>query len=179
LEGFISRMQPCYWDHGVCIEGRGDGELPEVLLGGVRAFYWDFNNVDPFPARDLLPSKGGAGAAFSADSSDGDKQIASQPDVFEEEPPWGDVRRESRAGVMMEGAGEVGGVRAGDAGAQKQGPALPHDGAVRPTARRLTAQSSESFASASSLIAFSTNGEGVNTEAPQTVHGVARYSNGE
>ena len=68
-------MQPCYWDHGVCLEGRGEGELPEVLLGGVRAFYWDFTNVEPFPAPQLLRSSGSR--SRSSSSSDDDDEHAS------------------------------------------------------------------------------------------------------
>ena len=70
LEGFIRRMQPCYWDHGVCLEGRGEGELPEVLLGGVRAFFWDFTNVEPFPAPQLLRERSSGSSSSSEDDGE-------------------------------------------------------------------------------------------------------------
>jgi Protein ENHANCED DISEASE RESISTANCE 2, C-terminal len=56
LEVYINRLQPAIWDHGILIEGRNSDELPEVLLGSVRGYFWDFANVKPFPVPALLKS---------------------------------------------------------------------------------------------------------------------------
>ena len=75
MEGFIDRLQPAVWDHGWCLEGRTDGDLPEVLLAGLRGFHWDFTKVMPFPVPALLkhmPEDGGAleGPDGAADAED-------------------------------------------------------------------------------------------------------------
>lgn len=75
MEGFIDRLQPAVWDHGWCLEGRSDSDLPEVLLAGLRGYHWDFTKVKPFPVPALLkhmPEDGGAleGPDEAADAED-------------------------------------------------------------------------------------------------------------
>eukprot|EP00892_Ulva_mutabilis_P000241 jgi/Ulvmu1/10217/UM060_0017.1 len=75
MEGFIDRLQPAIWDHGWCLEGRSDGDLPEVLLAGLRGFHWDFTKVMAFPVPALLkhmPEDGTAleGPDGAADAED-------------------------------------------------------------------------------------------------------------
>lgn len=118
LEGFVPRLQPCCWDHGVCIEGRSDSELPEVLLGGVHAYFWDFTRVQP------MPSQSGAAGSTSADrdvffESKGGWVAAQQTDcqecrsprvgtavlpVGEAEHSWGSNAAVDKASATMPGS---------------------------------------------------------------------------
>ena len=120
------------------VQGRNDDELPEVLLGGVRAFYWDLHNVAPFPAPEILKSGDGQRASGSSSSASdtfressgrivSHKGSAAQLNVPADGTPAGDTSRAAEFEAEF-----------GDWRSMK----LPPLAAVPPTSRRVTSQSS-------------------------------------